>query len=82
MSILLPKGKYWQKVEGYVKITPQNNLFRPTFEEWFYKTTLIPFPIDDDEDLDLVFTDFVSYDLNSKAVQKMEVIGVKDVKIV
>jgi hypothetical protein len=43
---------------------------------------LIPFPLDDGEDLDLVFTDFVSYDLNSKAVHKMEVIGVKDVKIV
>jgi hypothetical protein len=82
MSIFLPKGKSWQKVEGYVKITPQNNLFRPTSEEWFYKTTLIPFPLDDGEDLDLVFTDFVSYDLNSKAVQKMDVIGVKDVKIV
>ena len=82
MSILLPKGKYWQKVEGYVKISPLNNLFRSASEEWFCKTTLIPFPLDDGEDLDLVFTDFVSYDLNSKAVQKMEVIGVKDVKIV
>jgi hypothetical protein len=82
MSIFLPKGKSWQKVEGYVKITPQNNLFRSASEEWFCKTTLIPFPLDDGEDLDLVFTDFVSYDLNSKAVHKMEVIGVKDVKIV
>ena len=82
MSIFLKKGKSWQKVEGYVKITPQNNLFRSASEEWFCKTTLIPFPLDDGEDLDLVFTDFVSYDLNSKAVHKMEVISVKDVKIV
>ena len=82
MSILLPKGKSWQKVEGYVKIRPLNILFRSASEEWFYKTTLIPFPLEDGEDLDLVFTDFVSYDLNSKAVHKMEVIGVKDVKIV
>jgi hypothetical protein len=82
MSILLPKGKSWQKVEGYVKIRHLNNLFRSASEEWIYKTTLIPFPLDDGEYLDLVFTDFVSYDLNSKAVQKIEVIGVKDVKIV
>ena len=82
MSIILPKGKFWQKVEGYVKISSQNNLFRTTPEDWVLKTTLIPFPLDNDEVLEHVFTVFVTYDLNSKAVHKMEVIALKDVKIV
>lgn len=82
MSIILPKGKFWQKVEGYVKISSQNNLFRTTPEDWVLKTTLIPFPLDNDEVLEYVFTVFVTYDLNSKAVQKVEVIALKDVKIV
>lgn len=82
MSIILPKGKFWQKVEGYVKISSQNNLFRTTPEDWVLKTTLIPFPLDNDEVLEYVFTVFVTYDLNSKAVHKMEVIALKDVKIV
>lgn len=82
MSIILPKGKFWQKVEGYVKISSQNNLFRTTPEDWVLKTTLIPFPLDNDEVLEHVFRVFVTYDLNSKAVQKMEVIALKDVKIV
>lgn len=79
MSLILPKGKSWQKVAGYVKIRPQNNLFRTVAEEWYHKTTLIPFPLDDGEDLDLVFKDFVSFDYNSMSIQKIEIIEVKEV---
>ena len=82
MSIILPKGKFWQKVEGYVKISSQNNLFRTTPEDWVLKTTLIPFPLDNDEVLEHVFTVFVTYDFNSKAVQKIELLGVRDVVVV
>jgi hypothetical protein len=81
MSLFLPRGKKWQKVEGYVKVSSQNNLFIKTPDEWIFKQTLIPFPLETNEKLEDIYSVYVEFDLNARKVQKMTVLETKEVKI-
>jgi hypothetical protein len=79
MSILIPQGKYWQKLSGSIKIQIDNNLFLNNSDEWIPMSTYVPFPLDEDQTFEAVFTSFVEFDMNAKAVYKRIVIEVKDV---
>ncbi len=81
MSILIPKGKHWQKLSGSLKIHIDNTLFLDNPDEWIPTSTYVPFPLDEDQTLEAVFISFVEYDMNSKAVYKRTVREVKDVHI-
>ncbi len=81
MSILIPKGKRWQKLSGSIKIQIDNNLFLNNSDEWIPMSTYVPFPLDEDQTLDTIFTSFVEFDMNSKAVYKRIVGEVKDVQL-
>ena len=81
MSILIPKGKHWQKLSGSIKIHIDNNLFLDNSDEWIPMSTYVPFPLDEDQTLEAIFTSFVEFDMNSKAVYKRIVSEVKDVHI-
>ena len=81
MSILIPQGKQWQKLSGSIKIQIDNNLFLNNSDEWIPMSTLVPFPLDEDQTLDAVFTSFVEFDMNSKYVYKRIVCEVKDVQM-
>ena len=81
MSLFLPRGKRWQKVEGYVKFAPQSNLFIMTPDEWIFKQTLIPFPLEANEKLEEIYSVDVEFDLNARKVQNMTVLETKEVKI-
>jgi hypothetical protein len=81
MSLFLPRGKIWQKVEGYVKVSPQNNLFVRTPDEWIFKQILIPFPLEANEKLEDIYSVYVEFDLNARKVQKITILETKEVKI-
>jgi hypothetical protein len=81
MSILIPRGKHWQKLSGSLKIHIDNNLFLNNSDEWIPMSTYVPFPLDEDQTLDSIFTSFVEYDMNAKAVYKRIVREVKDVHV-
>jgi len=81
MSILIPKGKHWQKLSGSIKIQIDNNLFLNNSDEWIPMSSYVPFPLDEVQTLDAVFTSFVEFDMNSKAVYKRIVSEVTDVKV-
>ena len=81
MSLFLPREKKWQKVEGYVKFAPQSNLFIMTSDEWIFRQTLIPFPLEANEKLEEIYSVYVEFDLNARKVQNMTVLETKEVKI-
>ncbi len=81
MSILIPKGKHWQKLSGSIKIHIDNNLFLDNSDEWIPMSTLVPFPLDEDQALEAVYASFVEFDMNAKAVYKRIVSEVKDVHV-
>lgn len=82
MSLFLPRGKKWQKVEGYVKVLPQENLFITTPDEWIFKQTLVPFPLEANEKLEDIYSIYVEFDLNARKVQKMTVMETKELNII
>jgi hypothetical protein len=81
MSILIPKGKHWQKLSGSIKIHIDNTVFLEESEEWIPMSTYVPFPLDEDQTLEAVFISFVEFDMNSKAVYTRIVREVKDVHL-
>jgi len=81
MSLFLPRGKKWQKVEGYVKVSPQNNLFITTPDQWVFLQTLVPFPLEASEKLEDIYSIYVELDLNARKVQKLKVLELKEVGI-
>lgn len=81
MSIQIPHGKHWQKLSGSIKIHIDNNLFLDNSDEWIPMSTLVPFPLDENQTLEALFNSFVEYDMNSKAVYQRIVSEVKDVKV-
>jgi hypothetical protein len=81
MSLFLPRGKKWQKVEGYVKVSHQNNLFVRTSDEWIFRQTLIPFPLEANEKLEDIYSIYVEFDLNARKVQKLKVLELNEVGI-
>ncbi len=81
MSILIPRGKYWQKLSGSIKIHIDNTLFLNDSAEWIPMSTYVPFPMDEGQTLEAIFTSFVEFDMNSKSVYKRIVCEVKDVQM-
>jgi hypothetical protein len=81
MSILIPKGKHWQKLSGSIKLHIDETLFLNNLDEWIPMSTYVPFPLDEDQTLEAVFISFVEFDMNSKAVYKRIVCEVKDVHV-
>lgn len=81
MSLFLSRGKTWRKVEGFVKVSHQNNLFITTPDQWIFKQTLVPFPLETSEKLEDIYSIYVEFDLNARKVQKMTVLETKEVKI-
>lgn len=81
MSILIPQGKHWQKLSGSIKIHIDNTVFLNNSDEWIPMSTYVPFPLDGDQTLDSIFTYFVEFDMNSKAVYTRIVREVKDVQL-
>ncbi len=82
MSIFLGKNKYWQKVVRQVKLISENNLFFSVTEDWQDVVSLIPFPLEKNATLESEFVKFVSYDLNSKKINKVKIIDYRNVKAV
>ena len=78
---MIPKGKHWQKLSGSIKIHIDNNLFLNNSDEWIPMSTYVPFPLDEGQTLDAIFTSFVEFDMNSKTVYKRIVSEVKDVHV-
>lgn len=81
MSILIPKGKYWQKLSGSIKLHIDETLFLNNPDEWIPMSTYVPFPLDEDQTLEAVYISYVEYDMNSKAVYQRIVREVKDVHL-
>jgi hypothetical protein len=81
MSLFIPQGKHWQKLSGSIKIHIDNTLFLNDSDEWIPMSTFVPFPLDEDQTLESIFTSFVEFDMNSKAVYKRIVREVRDVRI-
>jgi hypothetical protein len=81
MSILIPKGKHWQKLSGSIKIHIDNTVFLEESEEWIPMSNYVPFPLDEDQTLEALYTSFVEFDMNAKAVYKRIVREVKDVQV-
>jgi hypothetical protein len=81
MSLFLSRGKTWRKVEGFVKVSHQNNLFITTPDQWIFKQTLVPFPLETSEKLEDIYSVYAEFDLNTRKVQKMTVLETKEVKI-
>jgi hypothetical protein len=81
MSLFLSRGKTWRKVEGFVKVSHQNNLFITTPDQWIFKQTLVPFPLETSEKLEDIYSVYVEFDLNARKVQKITILETKEVKI-
>ena len=81
MSLIIPQAKHWQKVSGSIKIHIDNTLFLNDSDEWIPMSTFVPFPLDEDQTLESIFTSFVEFDMNSKAVYKRIVCEVRDVQL-
>jgi hypothetical protein len=81
MSLLIPQGKHWQKLSGSIKIHIDNTLLLNDSDEWIPMSTFVPFPLDEDQTLESIFTSFVEFDMNSKAVYKRIVCEVRDVQL-
>lgn len=81
MSIFLSKNKYWQRVYGQVKLAPEYPLFISSKYEWQDVSTLIPFPLEKNENLESEFLKFLSFDLNSKKVNQTKIIDCRNIKL-
>jgi hypothetical protein len=81
MSILIPQGKHWQKLSGSIKLHIDNTLFLDNPDEWIPMSTYVPFPLDKGQTLEALYTSFVEFDMNAKAVYKRIVREVKDVQV-
>ncbi len=81
MSIFLSKNKYWQRVYGQVKLAPENPLFFTSNNEWQDVSTLIPFPLEENSNLETEFLKFLSYDLNSKKVNQTNIVDFRNIKL-
>jgi hypothetical protein len=78
MSLYLPRGKRWQKVEGQIKVVVENSIFINSTNDWLTASTLIPFPLEVSENLEEIFTNYIEYDLNSKKNHIIKVVACKD----
>lgn len=81
MSLILPKNKKWQKINGQIKIEHDHSIFKGYVEDWIQISTLIPFPIEENEELEKLFISFVEYDLNARKIQKTKVVDCRNVTI-
>lgn len=80
MSLLLPRGKKWQKVKGQIKVKSENSIFLNCSKDWITVSTLIPFPLEENQNLEELFLSFIEFDLNSKKIQKIKVLACKKVR--
>jgi hypothetical protein len=81
MSLILPKNKKWQQINGQIKIEIENSIFTDCSKDWIQISTLIPFPLEENEELEKLIISFVEYDLNARKIQKTKVIACRDVCI-
>ena len=81
MSLILPKNKKWQQISGQIKIEQDHSIFNDCSKDWIQISTLIPFPLDENEELEKLFISFVEYDLNAKKIQKTKVVDSRNVFI-
>jgi hypothetical protein len=81
MSLILPKNKKWQQINGQIKIEIENSIFTDCSKDWIQISTLIPFPLDENEELEKLFISFVEYDLNARKIQKTKVVACRNVCI-
>ena len=81
MSLFLPSGKKWQKLKGQIKVESENSIFLNCTKEWITVSTLIPFPIEENQKLEELFLSFVEFDLNSKKIQKTKVVACRNVRL-
>ncbi len=75
MSLILPRGKKWQKLEGQIKIEIQNIFFNDSSNNWIAASTMVPYPLEENEKLEDIFLSFVEFDLNSKRIEKIKVVA-------
>ena len=81
MSLILPKNKKWQQINGQIKIEIENSIFTDCSKDWIQISTLIPFPLEENEELEKLFISFVEYDLNARKIQKTKVVDCRNVFI-
>ncbi len=81
MSLILPKNKKWQQINGQIKIEIENSIFTDCSKDWIQISTLIPFPLEENEELEKLFISFVEYDLNTRKIQKTKVVACRNVCI-
>lgn len=81
MSLILPKNKKWQQISGQIKIEQDHSIFNDCSKDWIQISTLIPFPLDENEELEKLFISFVEYDLNARKIQKTKVVDCRNVFI-
>lgn len=81
MSLILPKNKKWQQINGQIKIEQDLSIFKGYVEDWIQISTLIPFPLEENEELEKLFISFVEYDLNARKIQKTKVVDCRNVTI-
>ncbi|MFY7668761.1 MAG: hypothetical protein ACOVQG_08465 [Crocinitomicaceae bacterium] len=81
MSLILPKNKKWQQINGQIKIEIENSIFTDCSEDWIQISTLILFPLDENEELEKLFVSYVEYDLNARKIQKTKVVDCRNVFI-
>jgi hypothetical protein len=81
MSLILPKNKKWQQISGQIKIEQDHSIFNDCSKDWIQISTLIPFPLDENQELEKLFISFVEYDLNAKKIQKTKVVDSRNVFI-
>jgi hypothetical protein len=81
MSLILPKNKKWQQINGQIKIEIENSIFHECSKDWIFVSTLVPFPLDENEELEKSFISFVEYDLNTRKIEKTKVIACRNVCI-
>jgi chemotaxis methyl-accepting protein methylase len=81
MSLILPKNKKWQQINGQIKIEIENSIFHECSKDWIQISTLIPFPLEENEELEKLIISFVEYDLNARKIQKTKVVACRNVCI-
>jgi hypothetical protein len=81
MCLILPKNKKWQQIRGQIKIEIENSIFNECSKDWIFVSTFVPFPLDENEELEKLFISFVEYDLNARKIQKTKVVDCRNVCI-
>lgn len=82
--LIIKKHQHWKKVSGWIKLanTPAIYFSNEFGEDWIETSTLVAFPLQENETIESAFEKFVEYDLNARAIYKLKVSSVKNVVVI